>query len=409
MKINVSNELKTRLSHASMNGSIIARDILAQINSNDDITEILRGTANYFGTKRKHNSTGDGYTKVKVVFTACNKNLSNTNFPDHGNPQAPWFKENRTDMEPATFVRCFARLPEYPDSDMEYFANSICVASRISVKIYSRMQDFIEAYSGDNYSHIAQYGDSTLHNSCMRHEETARNAADFYYNFAGARILIATDAAHNILGRAIVWDKALTSQGIQVSVLDRLYYTHSFVSKMMLAYAESNGINLRKRYNDYMHPADFVVMNPIEGMNGDKGMEISLKLHVKVPASKWHKQGVPYMDTFHSICIVNEGDDFHLELVNGNADNAIASCQSTSGYAHRRRSLCPMCGRLHTNEAQVLCDSCYESVTENTLMGTMLMGPYTRYKDKVYPSKLIRKGRPTPLLALYFQLEKLFN
>lgn len=409
MKINVSNELKTRLSYASMNGSIVARDILAQINSNDDIAEVLRGTANYFGTKRKRSSTGDGYTKVKVVFTACNKNITNANFPDHGNPQAPWFKENRTDLEPATFVRCFARLPEYSDSDMEYFANSICVDSRISIKIYNRMQDFVEAYSGENYSHIAQYGDSTLHNSCMRHEETARNAADFYYNFAGARMLIATDAAHNILGRAIIWDKAFTAQDIQVSVVDRLYYTHSFVAKMMLAYAENNGITLRKRYNDYSHPSDFVVLNPVEGLNSDKGEEISLKLHIKVPASKWHKQGVPYMDTFVSIRLVKQEDKFQLELVNGNTENSIAHCQNTSGYATRRHCLCPMCGKLHTNESQVLCDDCYAETTEETLMGTMLVGPYTRYKDKVYPAKLIRKGRPTPLLALYFQLEKLFN
>ena len=136
-------------------------------------------------SKRKK-TAADGHTKIKVVFTACSKDLSHENFPDKGNPQAPWFKENRTDMEPATFVKCFTSLPDYPDQDMEYFANCICVDSRVTVKLYSTMQDFIEAYSAENYSTIAQAGDSTLHNSCMRHEETARNAADFYFNFAGA-------------------------------------------------------------------------------------------------------------------------------------------------------------------------------------------------------------------------------
>lgn len=88
MKVNASSELKSRLAHAAENGSVIARDILAELKKNVDVTEIVRGFCNHFSTKRKRTSC-DGFQKIRIVFTACNKDLSNGNFPDRNNPQAP--------------------------------------------------------------------------------------------------------------------------------------------------------------------------------------------------------------------------------------------------------------------------------------------------------------------------------
>lgn len=411
MKLIISQELKSRLLNASLNGSVIARDILAEINRKADASEIVRGTTNYFSTKRKR-SAADGFTKIKVVFTACNKDLSNDNFPDKGNPQAPWFKENRIDMEPSTFIDCFVSLPDYPDLDKEYFANAICVDSRITVKLYDSMKDFIEAYNGENYSTIAQWGESTLHNSCMRHEETTRNAADFYYNFAGAKILIATDGGHNILGRAVVWQNARThstATPVTVSFVDRVFYTHTFVHKMILSYAERIGINLRKRYNDYSHCVEFVVMNPAEGIDGQRGETLNLHLSIKVPASKWHKRGVPYMDTFLSLRIIRTDDRLQLELTNWRDSNRIANCQSTSGYALRERAVCPACGKIHEHTAQVFCKNCFAKMTEMTVLGRIIVGKTVKYKGMTFPATLISKGRPTPSLSLYLQTTKLFN
>ena len=412
MKLIVSQELKSRLGNAALNGSIIAKDILAEIHRKSDASEIVRGTINYFGTKRKK-TAADGHTKIKVVFTACSKDLSHENFPDKGNPQAPWFKENRTDMEPATFVKCFTSLPDYSDQDMEYFANCICVDSRVTVKLYSTMQDFIEAYSEENYSTIAQAGDSTLHNSCMRHEETARNAADFYFSFARAQILIATDAARNILGRAVVWPNARTNSTdtpVTVSVVDRVYYTHSFVHKMILRHAEEIGIALRKRHNDYSHCTDFVVMNPVEGLDADRGDTLALHLSIKVPASKWHKRGVPYLDTFLSIRVARTEDDkLQLELTNWRDSSRIANCQSTSGYAIRERVVCPACGKLHDNPDRGLCAGCYDKMTEQTLLGRIIVGKSVKYQGRTYPADLIHKGKPIPTPVLYQQTAKLFG
>ena len=52
MKLNVSNELKSRLVHAAENGSVIAKDILSEVKKNVPVEEIIRGTYNCFSTKR---------------------------------------------------------------------------------------------------------------------------------------------------------------------------------------------------------------------------------------------------------------------------------------------------------------------------------------------------------------------
>ena len=40
MKLNVSNELKSRLVHAAENGSVIAKDILSEVKKNVPVEEI---------------------------------------------------------------------------------------------------------------------------------------------------------------------------------------------------------------------------------------------------------------------------------------------------------------------------------------------------------------------------------
>ena len=106
------------------------------------------------------------------------------------------------------------------------------------------MNDFLDAYLGANYSSITDNDISTLHNSCMRYEDKARNAADFYANFAGAGILVAKDKSNNVLGRAVVWKKAVWNEtgmpAVQVSVLDRIYTSHAFVMDLIRKQAGSS-------------------------------------------------------------------------------------------------------------------------------------------------------------------------
>ena len=83
MKLNVSNELKSRLMHAAENGSVIAKDILLEVKKNVPVEEIIRGTYNCFSTKRKRTEAGT-FKKIRIVFTACSKDLAHPSFPDSG-------------------------------------------------------------------------------------------------------------------------------------------------------------------------------------------------------------------------------------------------------------------------------------------------------------------------------------
>ena len=109
MKLNVSNELKSRLVHAAENGSVIAKDILSEVKKNVPVEEIIRGTYNCFSTKRKRTEAGT-FKKIRIVFTACSKDLAHPSFPDRNNPQAPWFPENRT-WNPPRLWNCSRTCP----------------------------------------------------------------------------------------------------------------------------------------------------------------------------------------------------------------------------------------------------------------------------------------------------------
>ena len=123
MRLYASNELKSRLTHAAANGSVIAADILSELKKNRPAQEIIRGSYNFLSTKRKWTDCGS-FRKIRIVFTAFNKDPEHPNFPDRNNPQAPWFPENRTDLEPSTFIEQFKNLREYTSCEINYFRSA---------------------------------------------------------------------------------------------------------------------------------------------------------------------------------------------------------------------------------------------------------------------------------------------
>lgn len=406
MKISISPEMKSRLQNAAANGSVVAEDILSELGKNRDASETIRGTYNYFTTKRIK-ANHDSYHKIRIMFTACAKNLEHENFPDKGNPSAPWFKENRTDIDPSTFVGLFKNLPEYDSEEIKYFISAITLDSRVTIKIYSGMKDFYEAYCEDNYTIITDNDVSTLHSSCMRTEDKARNAADFYRNFAGAKILVAKDKDSNILGRAIIWERLKWYRNGEVeedvTLMDRIYTSHTFVIDMMKEAAQKARIIFRKQYNDFSHKREVVALNPIAELEEDD--ETTANLVLEVPVCQWHKRGVPYLDTFSHLAMNGE----YLELSNYYTGTQIADCQSTSGYATRSAYVCPRCNRVHEDSHNKFCEWCVDEIYTLTIFGKTLTGHPIKYKGELYPSTLFKRGKPIPQLKRYLQIERLFN
>ena len=398
--------MRSRLQNAAANKSVVAADILAELGRNCDATEVIRGSYNYFQTKRvkANHST---YHKIRIVFTACGKNLSHENFPDKGNPSAQWYNENRTDLDPSTFVGLFKNLREYASEEIRYFISAISLDSRVTVRLCSGVKDIFEAYCEDNYTIIADNGESPLHSSCMRYEDRARNAADFYHNFAGAKLLVAKDKDSNILGRAVVWEgvkwQRVDGTEVEVSLMDRIYFSHFFIIDLMREAAQKEGIIFRKLHNDYNHPRDVVALNRTEDVT--PGETLDIKMRLEVPVCRWHKRGVPYLDTFYNLML--NGNT--LELCNHADGRIIANCHSTTGYASRSRSVCPLCNRLHYESNEKFCSQCLPEVYMPTAFGRVLKGHAVSYKGKTYPSSLFKNGRPIPELRRYLQIERLYT
>lgn len=139
MKLNVSNELKSRLTHAAENGSVIAKDILSEVKRMYRWKKSY-GVLQFFSTKRKRTEAGT-FKKIRIVFTACNKDLGHPNFPDRNNPQAPWFPENRTDLEPSTFIELFKNLGPYQPDEINYFCSAISLDSKVTIRLHDSMND----------------------------------------------------------------------------------------------------------------------------------------------------------------------------------------------------------------------------------------------------------------------------
>ena len=407
MKLNVSNELKSRLMHAAENGSVIAKDILLEVKKNVPVEEIIRGTYNCFSTKRKRTEAGT-FKKIRIVFTAW-QGFGPSQFPGPEQP-AGTLVPGEPDRSGTLHVCGTVQEPAQVLSPTKSIISVALLSldSKVTVRLHESMNDFMEAYLESNYSPIADSDTSSLHSSCMRYEDKARNAADFYTNFAGAKILVARDESNNILGRAVVWNEVTLWKSINTpiaaSLLDRIYSSHAFVAELIRKQAQEAGILLRRRYNDYTHTTDFTVLNPIEGQEWAVGDNIQVSLTVKVPACRWHKKGVPYLDTFYSLHLT----DGNLELRNTEGDTSIASCRSTEGCANRRKYVCPKCGKIHPFPDMAFCKNCQDMFYISTVFGKVLKGTSVEYKGKKYPSFLFKKGRPVPEFRRYLQIEKLF-
>ena len=102
--------------------------------------------------------------------------------------------------------------------------------SKVTVRLHESMNDFNGSLSGKQLQPISDSDTSSLHSSCMRYEDKARNAADFYTNFAGAKILVARDESNNILGRAVVWNEVTLWKSINTPIAASLAGPHLFLT-----------------------------------------------------------------------------------------------------------------------------------------------------------------------------------
>lgn len=257
----IHNDLKKRLKVAASNGSKVAKEVLET--ANQGMT--TNANTNYFTSVRKKSTSNDDVCTYQIKITCCNKDIENQNFPDLGKEDAQWLKHNRCPINNRIFVEQFG-LNDYSEDEMTYFASAICCPVKIKLELRSSEQDIEEAYNSDNYANIRQNTDlsNSLHHSCMRYEAMAKIAADFYLNFAGARVLVAKGEDGLIYGRCIVWKNIESDQfGVKLSLMDRVYCCFDFIYTMMVKWAEEH-LDLRKKENSFTSTQSFIVLHKME-------------------------------------------------------------------------------------------------------------------------------------------------
>lgn len=433
-KINVSKNLMRRLNASAANGSVIARDILKEFAKND--REVLTSrTADYFDTKLGI-VRGD-HNKISIFITYCNKDLKNPNFPDRNDPDAPRRKSNRTTIKPAGLIEMFNALNAvglYDNKEIEFFAQSLCVDKKISIKLEKGLAAIEHAYNGSNYYPYESSDVSTLHSSCMRGEDRSSDCADYYSNVAGAKILVAT-IDNCVIGRALVWPTVYLSVPKKsdwknlskiehytvTSVLDRVYSAFPFIVNMMYAEAEKLGIEYRKTKGTYTSSMEITALKDIYGPNGD------LLVHKEKPAVAYdtscnpteliqmvvplscknasrYKKGVPYSDTFYFVNVVSDGNGTRLILTNFRTDGTIAELRSTTGSTGVQSDICPICGNVISSYDSGICAECAQKYKTNTIFGPMFLGGTVAIDGVLYPKVLAKKRKQFKTKSKIFTL-----
>lgn len=423
-KLVIDEKLLSRIKYASMNGSVVATCLLDTIkrNRNKNIHESVGNkTANYFDSVLTKSTEISGVFSYAISITYCSKDVNNPKFPDKGNPQAPYFKENRTRTSPVEFAKLFKDVEDqnFSNEDYQYFHSALLLCSRVRLILSDKMQDIEYAYSDVNYVSKIEKSYTTLHNSCMRHtdRDIPRNVADFYANVTGSYILMALDEENNVLGRAIVWKDVLINECLgNSSFIDRVYFSYYFLSKMMINYASANNIDFCKMRNDYMSCKSFRSLRDMivvreDGTNHEikKGNPYDFVCKKVVPQYKWHKKGAPYCDTMY--CIYYDEKLGNLAITNTNVGcKCLVECRSTNGYGEGANyRICPKCGKVH-NHGESLCLECESEMKVYTPLGNILKENVRKYKDFYYPSKLLTKsGLPKKPLAMWLAIQRMIG
>lgn len=427
MKLNISEELKQRVEFAAKNGSKVAQILVKEFKKGyNDISKIVPENckANYFQSRRSVYRVCDTYKRITVKITCCNKDVENEHFPDKGNPNAPFFKENRTELNPASFAQTFTAVQnaisrnEITSNDMTFFDSAIRVSSKVTIKLSSKMSDIEYAYNESNYYPWTDSTESNLHGSCMRHENVSRNAADFYANFCGSRIMYAVNSNNEILGRCIVWSgvKNLYLENT-LTVVDRMYFSFRFIREMFIDFAKKSEFDLMKARDTYNSQTEMRVLKPLEYRDESYNTDETVDMYLwkPVPVVKWHKKGAPYCDTFYKIAMDSSGN---LMLCNSPrysnmADGivyGIAEFRNTDGAATPEYKICPVCGKAHSvyDDYQV-CNECMDAYTKRSVFGIVFESKLREHKGIYYPSVCFDGNKPNKWILLREKLERLYH
>jgi len=168
------------------------------------------------------------------------------------------------------------------NEDVEKFVG-LLKGESFSEENFSYRSCINDSYHYQETDSMAQNGEGTLGDSCMRHDECVEEGYMNIYDDVEipCSLLVYTDDEGYISGRALIWD----IDGSKY--MDRIYQSHDGIEDKFKAYARNKGI-IYKEYQSYRHKDTWI------GING-----VHLKRALAFEVCNFDDySNFPYIDTF---------------------------------------------------------------------------------------------------------------
>lgn len=254
-----------------------------------------------------------------------------SNRPQEVNEHGKWLSKGRQETKPARIFSVLRVVNLLSMSDLDTFGRLL--AKREEGAQVEESAKVARVYA---LEHVKAYAVNYLAKSCMNDEKISDAAARFYlYEAAGCSIIYIM-CGTELSARAVVWHGVRFGQ-INISVVDRMYYSHNYEAGLLTEYARAKGYYIRggAAYSTAGELGDVGLLAPDGGQ-----VKISelIKMRVHVPNLDTLSE-FPYLDSFR----YSQGE--YLQAV---ADGAEYEYTCTGGGRDAiERDVCDCCGDVN--------------------------------------------------------------
>lgn len=155
------------------------------------------------------------------------------------NEAGKWVNKGRQETKPARLFSVLRIVNLLSMSEVDQFSRLL--SKRDEAAKVLECVNVAEIYA---LKHVQNYGVNYLERSCMNDEKIGDAAARFRLYQAAKCSIIYIMANDELSARAVVWH-GLSFDGLKISFVDRLYYSHNYEAGLLTEYARAKGYYIR--------------------------------------------------------------------------------------------------------------------------------------------------------------------
>lgn len=230
--------------------------------------------------------------------------------------QNKWTVRGRQQISIGRLVRAILQKSgiSFTESEIEGFVNEYKSMQKPSKFELVKGDDIKKYYNENNYDNTGDYGWS-LFNSCMRSASCSDFMAVYTLPESEVQLLVLFNNENSkVMGRAIVWNKAIIGDGKEVVYMDRIYTKSEDLVLTFKNYAEEHGWWYKEQQSASVSAIT----------NGEDKLNTPL-IKAEIPNVDWKKYKKPYMDSLYVLGYENntEDDSLHAYLYNVNYKDSV--------------------------------------------------------------------------------------